>query len=336
MRVVSLLPAGTEIVAALGSFDTLVGVSHECDYPAAVSALTRVSASAVDAEASGREIDAAVRARAASGAPVFTLDADEIRRLAPTLILTQALCEVCAVSEGEVRAVADVLSPPPRVLPLVGTTIQGVWEDMMRVGEAIGRASEARALLASLDARMRRVHETLAAARAPKPRVAVIEWLDPLFTAGHWTPELVRRAGGIDVLAEPGSHSHVIEVDQVRAASPTLLLFAPCGFNVTRAELEARALLDDPAWVWARGCEAWALDGNALTSRPGPRLADAVEVMAAIFAPALFEAPDARYARRLGAARTTSDMRMEAVVLSSAAPLDGHLGRSLPRRRGGD
>lgn len=305
VRVISLLPAGTEIVAALGAFDTLVGVSHECEHPPAVSALARVTASAVDADASGREIDAAVRARAASGAPMFTIDADDIRRLAPTLILTQALCDVCAVSEGEVRAIADVLSPPPRVLPLVGTTLHGVWDDIIGVGEAIGRASDARALVASLKARIRRVHETLAAARAPRPRVAVIEWLDPLFTAGHWTPDLVRRAGGIDVLAQAGDHSHIIEVERVRAANPSVLLFAPCGFGVTRAQREARALLAEPAWQWAGGCEAWALDGNALTSRPGPRLADAVEVMAAIFAPALFDAPVARYARRLasGSAR---------------------------------
>ena len=127
----------------------------------------------------------------------------------------------------------------------------------------------------------------------------MIEWLDPVFAAGHWTPELVRRAGGIDALAEPGAHSVVVDVEHVLAARPDLLLFAPCGFDVERSARESRALLDTAAWRWARGVEAWALDGNALTSRPGPRLVDAVETIAAIVAPSLFEPPRAAYARRL-------------------------------------
>jgi iron complex transport system substrate-binding protein len=144
---------------------------------------------------------------------------------------------------------------------------------------------------------MRRVHETLKAARAPRPRVAVIEWLDPLFVAGHWTPELVRRAGGIDVLANAGAHSIEITIEAVRAAAPDFLLFAPCGFDVERAEREARALLASDGWEWALPLEHWALDGNALTSRPGPRLTDVIETMAAIFAPTLFDPPAATYAR---------------------------------------
>ena len=146
---------------------------------------------------------------------------------------------------------------------------------------------------------LRRVHEVLKSARAPRPRVAVIEWLDPLFAAGHWTPELVRSAGGIDVLAIPGAHSVRVDIEHVRAARPEVLLFAPCGFDVERAAREARLLLRHDEWAWAAGLEAWALDGNALTSRPGPRLADATEVMASIFAPQLFAAPPVHYARRL-------------------------------------
>jgi iron complex transport system substrate-binding protein len=299
VRIVSLLPAGTEIVAALGAADTLVGISHECDQPAAVTALPRVTASVVDSGASSREIDDVVRALSAGGAPVFTLEAKQLAQLEPTLILTQSLCEVCAVSDGDVRALADVLSPPPRVLPLVGTTLDGVWSDIAAVGDAIGRPDAATALMASITTRLRAVHDRLEAARAPRPRVVVIEWIDPLFIAGHWTPELVRRAGGVDVLASAGAHSVTVTVDQVREADPDVLLFAPCGFDVTRAEREARALLQRPEWTWARPREAWALDGNALTSRPGPRLAEAAEVMAAIFAPALFEPPPVRYARQL-------------------------------------
>lgn len=297
-RVVSLLPAGTEIVSALGATGQLVAISHECDYPPDVVHLPRVTASGVDREADSASIDARVRSMAASEVPVFTIAADDLVRLQPTLILTQSLCEVCAVSSSGVGSLAQLLTPTPTILPLVGSTLDAVWEDIRTVGAALGRTREAEVLLASIGERLRRVHETLNAARAPRPRVAVIEWLDPLFVAGHWTPDLVRRAGGIDVLAKPGQHSVRIEVEQVRDAQPELLLFAPCGFDVERAEREARALLDLPRWEWARGIEAWAIDGNALTSRPGPRLVNAVEVIAAIVAPALFPAPPRHYARR--------------------------------------
>ena len=296
-RVISLLPAATELVCALGARDSLVAISHECDYPADVALLPRVTASTVDRDASSASIDAEVRMLSSSGRPVFALEAADIIQLAPTVILTQALCEVCAVSDGDVRDIATLVSPAPEVISLSGTTLDSIWEDFTRVGVAIGRTEEATALLAAIALRLRVVHERLKAARAPRPRVAVIEWLDPLFVAGHWTPELVRRAGAIDVLADPGAHSVQIGIDQVRAAQPDVLLFAPCGFDVSRAEREVRALLARSEWSWARGCEAWALDGNALTSRPGPRLANAVEVMASIFAPALFAPPSPLYAR---------------------------------------
>jgi iron complex transport system substrate-binding protein len=165
------------------------------------------------------------------------------------------------------------------------------------VASEIGRSVEGDALVAALEQRMRSVHETLKAAKVPRPRVAVFEWLDPLFVAGHWTPELVRRAGGIDVLAEPGAHSVPIDIEVVQAAKPDMILFAPCGFDVERAERESRALLAASDWRWARDARCWALDGNALTSRPGPRLVDAIETMAAIFARDLFPAPAPRYAR---------------------------------------
>ncbi|MFL5604804.1 MAG: ABC transporter substrate-binding protein [Gemmatimonadaceae bacterium] len=298
-RVVSLLPAGTEIVAALGALDSLVGITHECDFPPEVSGLPRVTASAVDRDAGSAEIDAAVRELASAGMPVFALDADDLVRLAPTLILTQTLCEVCAVSEGDVRAIGDLLVPAPRILALGGTSLDGVWEDISAVGAALCRSAEAADLLASVSARLRAVHETLKAARAPRRRVVVIEWLQPLYAAGHWTPEVVRRAGGIDGLAEPGTHSRRVSLDEVRAADPELILVAPCGFDVARAEQEGRALLDSAEWSWARERSVWALDGNALTSRAGPRLADAVEVISAIVAPALFAPPRTDYARSL-------------------------------------
>lgn len=298
-RVISLLPAATELVCALGARDSLVAISHECDYPDDVALLPRVTASAVDRDASSASIDAEVRLLSSSGKPVFALDAADIVRLAPTVILTQALCEVCAVSDGDVHDIATLVSPAPEIISLSGTTLDGIWEDFATVGVAIGRSAEATNLLTGIALRLRVVHERLKAAHAPRPRVAVIEWLDPLFVAGHWTPELVRRAGGVDVLADAGAHSVQLDIEQVRAAKPDVLLFAPCGFDVVRAEREARALFANSEWSWARGCASWAIDGNALTSRAGPRLADAAEVMASIFAPVLFAPPSPLYARRL-------------------------------------
>jgi iron complex transport system substrate-binding protein len=298
-RVVSLLPAATEIVAALGALDQLVGVTHECDHPAGAMHLPRVTASAIDRDASSAAIDAGVRALASAGAPVFTLDAALVTALAPQVVLTQSVCEVCALPESEVERAVRALAVAPAVVSLGGTSLAGVWEDVRRVGDAIGRRAEAEALIATAVVRMRHVHETLGAARAPRPRVAVIEWMDPLFAAGHWSPELVRRAGGVDVLAEPGAHSVQVDAGTVRASDPEVLLFAPCGFDVDRAAREAHALLGREAWRWARDRAAWALDGNSLTSRPGPRLVDAIEVMASIFAADLFEAPAPHYARRI-------------------------------------
>ena len=299
-RVVSLLPAATEIVAALGALDQLVGVTHECDHPSDVARLPRVTSGAVDREASQGTIDAEVRALVSAGAPVFGFDADRFVALAPEIVLTQSLCDVCALPETEVDRAIGALDVTPFVVTLGGTTLDGVWADVRRVGVAIGRRDEAEALLASLDTRMRRVHETLKAARAPRPRVAVIEWLDPLFVAGHWSPELVRRAGGVDVLAQPGAHSMQIDVDAVQATAPEVLLFAPCGFDVKRAARETEALLERKEWQWSSACARWALDGNALTSRPGPRLVDAIEVMAGIFAPDLFPGATGAYAIRVG------------------------------------
>jgi iron complex transport system substrate-binding protein len=298
-RVVSLLPAGTEIVAALGALGQLVGVTHECDHPPGVARLPRVTASAVDREAASAAIDAEVRALAASGAPVFTLDAALLASLAPDVVLTQTLCDVCALPAGAVHRAIAALPAAPDSVTLGATTLDGVWDDVRRVGDAIGRRAAADGLVEAAVARMRRVHEVLKAARAPRRRVAVLEWLDPPFAAGHWVPDLVRRGGGVDVLAEPGAHSAVVDVETVRAAEPEILLLAPCGFDVERAVREGAALLERAEWRWARACEVWALDGNALTSRPGPRLVDAVETIAAIVAPALFERPSARYARRV-------------------------------------
>ena len=288
MRILSLLPAATEMAAALGALDEIVGVTHECDFPPGAAARPRVTRSAVGPHGSPAEVDAAVAEIAASGGDLFTLDADAVRRLAPDVVLTQALCDVCAVSEADVRALAGRLSPAPAVVTLAGTTLAGVFDDLRRVGAALGRPEAAEALAASLGSRLRAVHETLRAARAPHPRVAVIEWTEPVYAAGHWVPEMVRRAGGTDVLARAGEHSRPRSSDEVAAADPELVIVSPCGYDVARAADEARHLLADAAWSWLRGRRVWAIDANALVSRPGPRLVEGVEVMAAMFNPGLF------------------------------------------------
>jgi iron complex transport system substrate-binding protein len=298
-RVVSLLPAGTEIVAALGDAGVLAGVTHECDFPAAVRSLPRVTSSAVDAAADPGVVDASVRELSAAGAPLFAIDAARVAELRPEVILTQAVCEVCAVSESDVRALAECLTPAPCVVTLSASTLDGVFDDIRCVAAALGTAAAGDALVHGLRGRLRQVHETLKGARAPRPRVAVIEWTDPVYAAGHWVPEMVRRAGGVDVLARDGEHSRRVTPEQVAASDPEVLVVAPCGYDVARAADEARRLLGADEWAWARSHLVWALDGNALLSRPGPRLVEGVEVLAAALHPAHFPPPPDTSARAL-------------------------------------
>jgi iron complex transport system substrate-binding protein len=301
MRVLSLLPASTEIIAALHAGDSIVGITHECDFPAdVVRTLPRVTRSMMDASlTTPREIDEAVRGLSHAGEPLYLLDEDAITSLAPDLIVTQALCEVCAVSETDVRAIAARLPSKPQVVTLSGSTWNGVAEDMRRLGAALGCVDTAAEVVESLEARIRDVHETLRAARAPRPNVVVIEWTDPVFAAGHWVPELVRRAGGHELMSVAGEHSTVRTVEAIRSAGPELLVVAPCGYDVERAASAARELLARDEWVWAGGIPVWAVDANSLLSRPGPRLVNGIETLAAIMHPDLFPVAAASNAVRV-------------------------------------
>ena len=296
MRVVTLLPSATEIVASLGALESLVGITHECDFPAQVASRLRVTASRVDGSRDPGVVDAQVRAVVGEGASLYTLDEPGIRALRPDLIFTQALCDVCAVVETDVRALAARLSPAPRVVSLSATTLDGVFDDIRRAADAMDLADEGEELLAGMRARVLAVHDTLRAARAPRPRVAMVEWTDPIFAGGHWVPDMIRRAGGTDVLASQGDHSKVVTPADVAQAAPDIVLVAPCGYGIERAAAEARRLVASPAWPLPGRVAVWALDGNALTSRPGPRLVDGIEVMARIFNPSLFSPGDPSYA----------------------------------------
>ena len=277
MRVVTLLPAATEIVAALGGADRLVGVSHECDYPATVLGLPRVTATPIDPSLPSAGIDAEVRRLRATGRPVIGVDADALRRLAPDLLVTQSLCEVCAVADGEAHRLAAALARPPGVLRLGGTTLAGIWGDIRAIGAALGLGREAEALVAGLQTRLADLQR-----RTPPlpPRVLCVEWLDPLFLAGHWVPELVAAAGGSDPAATPGSHSTRREWREVAGLRPDLILVMLCGFGVERslAELEA---IGPEARAALGAAPVWILDGNAYTSRPGPRVVEGAERIAA-------------------------------------------------------
>ncbi|AMW04137.1 ABC transporter substrate-binding protein [Gemmatimonas phototrophica] len=296
MRIVSLLPAATEIVALLGATDHLVGITHECDYPDVVGSRARVTKSAIPDTHDPAAIDAAVREHNHQGIALFTLDEKRITALHPTVILTQALCDVCAVSETDVRALAAKITPAPVVVTLKGETLDGIYGDIQAVADAVDMRDEADELLAGLRDRVKHVHLTLKGAQAPRPRVALVEWTDPLYVAGHWGPEQIARAGGLDVLGVAGTHSSPIDMDALRAGDPDIVLFAPCGYSLAAATAEAKRCLTLPEWSWMAGKQVWALDANGLTSRPGPRVVDGIEAMASIFAPTLFSPVETHHA----------------------------------------
>jgi len=272
MRVVTLLPAATEMVMALGGAERLVGVSHECDYPPAVTRLPRLTTTPLDASASSANIDAEVRRLREMGKPVIAVDAEALARLAPDLLITQGLCEVCAVADGEIHRLAALLHPAPAVLSLSARTLPGIWEDIRAVGQALDLRAEAEELVAGLLDRMSRL-----GGLPNTPRLVCVEWLEPLFLAGHWVPELVAAAGGVDVGATPGSHSAVSEWTSVAALRPDLIVIMLCGFDVARARAELEALESAGAKQVFTSAPVWILDGNAYTSRPGPRVVDGAE-----------------------------------------------------------
>lgn len=282
MRIVSLVPNGTEILFALGAGDLVVGVSHECDYPAEARTRPILTGSALTPGMSAAEVDAAVSAQVGGGLSLYTLDEARIAELAPDVIVTQQLCPVCAVSTGQVDGAVRPLPRCPELVSLDPNTIGGVFADIRRVGEVTGRSQEAEALLADLDRRLAAVRERAA---SPRPRVLALEWLDPPFAGGHWVPEMIEIAGGIDVFGEPGGHSARLTWDQIAAADPDVIVVMPCGFDEAGAREQIATLADRPEWRSLRAVregKVFPVDANGCFSRPGPRLVDGVERLAAI------------------------------------------------------
>jgi iron complex transport system substrate-binding protein len=281
MRVVSLVPSATETLFALGLGDQVVAVTHECDYPKAAQSLPKVTRDLLAPGLSAAEIDAAVRERTGRGESIYGLDEDALHRLAPDLIVTQALCAVCAVSYDDVRAVAERLDSHPEVVSLDPSTLGEVLGDVRTLAEATGVRDAGVDLIQDAARRIDRVK--LAVRGRPRPRVAALEWLDPVFVAGHWTPQLIGLAGGEDVLGMAGEHSTVHRWDDIAAAQPDLVVVMPCGYDADRAREEALAHERELASLGAG--EIVAVDAAAYFSRPGPRLIDGLELLAHVLHP---------------------------------------------------
>jgi iron complex transport system substrate-binding protein len=282
MRIVSLLPSATEIVCALGLGEQLVGVTHECDYPEFVRRLPKVTTTLVPHDASSREIDAMVRERLKDRRALYSLNLPVLASLAPDLIVTQALCDVCAVAEAEVTEAACRLPGHPRVVNLEPTTLDGVFDTLRIVGRAAGIERHAETVVRALRERVDAV-----AARsgriASRPRVLMLEWLDPPFSCGHWTPELVALAGGDEVIGRPGERSRTLDWGEVSAARPEVVVVACCGFTIERTLEDLPVARRAPGWAdlpAVRAGRVYVVDGSAYFSRPGPRLVESLELLA--------------------------------------------------------
>jgi iron complex transport system substrate-binding protein len=287
MRIASLVPHATELLFALGAGGDVLGVTHECDHPPEVRELDRLTRDVLPAGLSAREIDEAVRERTLNGQAIYELDREALTALDPELIVTQALCPVCAVSYEEVQEVARTLPADPKVVALDPKTLGETLGDVRTLGEATGRERAAQELLGAAAKRIEAV--TSAVEGAPRRRVLAVEWLDPVFVAGHWTPQLVELAGGVDVVGLSGEPSQELDWEALRSARAEIVVVMPCGYDAPRAREEALAYRRRLAALGAD--RAVAVDAAAYFSRPGPRLIDGLELLAHILHPECVPAP---------------------------------------------
>jgi iron complex transport system substrate-binding protein len=304
MRIVSLLPSTTEIVCALALEDSLVGITHECDYPPSVVDKPRLTASRISQETmSSKEIDHAVRSQLDGHGSIYDLDEDRLRALNPDLILTQELCDVCAVSYRTVERAARMFETDVRVVSLEPNTIGDIFENIRLVGDLTARKSEADRLINDLTSRLERIRE-LTARIDRRPRTLMLEWLEPAFAPGHWVPEQVAIAGGDPGFGQAGRPSTTTTAEQIRAYAPEVVVLIPCGYykedilrQLPGANLPA-GWEDLPA---VRNGEVWATDATSYFSRPGPRVVEGVEILARILHPEIFGAPTEDQAVRVAA-----------------------------------
>jgi iron complex transport system substrate-binding protein len=286
MRIASLISAGTEMLFALGLGDSVVAVSHECDWPPECTHLPRVSRSNINAPSGSREIDQEVRMLLAAGRPLYEIDIDLLAGLKPDLIVTQAQCDVCAISASDVTAAVNrnAVLQRAEVLALSSNSLEAVLQEMLRLGAATNVADRANEVVSQLRARIERVRQSTAATpNAQRPRVAIIEWTDPLMLAGNWVPELVNLAGGRCDLTPPRKPSRSFTWGDLLHLNPEVTIVCPCGFSLDRAAEEARALATRRGWnslSAVRAGRLFAADGNACFNRPGPRLVNTLECLA--------------------------------------------------------
>ena len=289
MRIVSLVPHATELLFALGLGEQVVGVTHECDHPTEAAGLPHVTRDVLPAGLSSAEIDREVRERTQRGEAIYALDERRLRELEPDLIVTQELCPVCAVSYDEVAKLARTLPACPKVVALDPKTFGETLGDAKTIAQLTGANAAARQLVLDTRARVDAVRRTLRDAGRPPVTVAALEWFDPVFVAGHWTPQLIEYAGGLDVLGLPGEHSPQVMWEDVIAAQPEVVVAMPCGYDAATASREAELHAGELRATGAR--RVVAVDGGAYFSRPGPRLVDGLELLAHVLHPDLF--PDA-------------------------------------------
>ncbi|MDB5344677.1 MAG: transporter substrate-binding protein [Schlesneria sp.] len=293
MRIVSLLPSATEIVCQLGLGDDLVGVTHECDYPPFVQSLPKVTRTLIPHDATSLEIDGLVRERLKSQKALYSLDMPILEQLRPDLLVTQALCDVCAVAEEEVTAAACSLPGQPKVVNLEPMRLSEVFDCIRLVGDAAGISTRAKEVITQLQSRVDRVAQRNAQLKY-RPRVVLLEWVDPPFCSGHWSPELVRIAGGMEGIGREGERSRTTAWEEILLYDPEYLIVACCGFNVERTLLDIPLLKQYPGFAdltCVRQGNVFVIDGNSYFSRPGPRLVDSVELLAHTLHPDLHDLP---------------------------------------------
>jgi iron complex transport system substrate-binding protein len=292
MRIVSLLPSATEMICALGLEDQLVGVTHECDYPSAVLQLPKVTHTLIPKEATSGQIDRLVREQLSTTRALYTLNRPLLKELRPDLIVTQSLCDVCAVAQDDVQAALSQLPGNPRVINLEPQSLSDLFAAMR--GVALAAGVSAQAAIQQLTARVEAV-AARSATVAHRPRVALLEWLDPPFSCGHWSPELVRLAGGIEGLGQEGRPSRTLSWDEVMTWQPEVIFVACCGLNVERTLQDFPLVQSVPGWPELPAVQAarvYVTDGSQYLSRPGPRLVDSLEILAHALHPAVHPLPN--------------------------------------------
>ncbi len=291
-RIVSLISSATEILHALGQTPNQVGRSHECDFPPEVAALPVCTKPTIDIHADSREIDRAVKDRVRNALSVYEVFDEVLERLQPTHIITQTQCEVCAVSLRDVeRSVASRLASSPKVISLTPNSLTDVWDDIRRVAGALEIVEQGESTVASLQVRMCAVSDRVRRAGA-RPRVACIEWQEPLMAVGNWMPQLVEMAGGINLLGEPDKHSGYLPWTELVMADPDVIVISPCGFDLARTEQQMYWLTERPEWSRLRAVQngrVYLADGNQYFNRPGPRLVETLQILAEILPPESFE-----------------------------------------------